>query len=141
MERRAFHELFFVMLVFVTTCVVVKGFYTEKCDHQSLASNVKSAVICIDKVQLASVEDIVESAEGEAEQKKSLNLKSIMRIAQTSGSGLAKCMDIFFRACFQTDITGFIVQVVSEIMVPTPRPKWNGMAASWRFIDLHFDKH
>ena len=140
MERRAFHDLFLVVVVFVTTFVAVKGFYTKTCDHQSLASNVKSAAICINKVQLASVEDIVESAEGEAEQNKSLNLKSLMKIAQTSRSGLAKCMDVFFRAWFQTDITGFIVQVVSEIMFPMPRPKWNVMGASWRFIDFHFDK-
>ena len=154
MERRAFHDLFLAVLVFVTTFVAVKGFHTEKCDHQSLASNVKSAVVCIDKVQLASVEDIVERAEGEAEEKKSLDLISVLQIAQTTVSGLVKCMDVFFRACFKTDITGFIVQVISEILVPRPRPKWINSkvgyirpggfgewnATSWRFIDFYFDK-
>ena len=154
MERRAFHNLFVVVLVFVTTCVAVKGFHTEQCDHQSLALNVKSAAICIDKVQLASVEDIIESAHDEATQEKGLELHSLLRIAQTSGSGVVKCMDVFLRDCFQTDITGFIVQVISEIMVPRPRSKWinselvyaspDGFAewdvTLWRFVDFHFDK-
>ena len=153
MERRAFHDLFLVMLVLATTYVVVKGFHTEKCDHQSLASNVKSLAICIDEVQLAAVEDIVESAEGEAGQRQTLDLKSLLPIAQNSASDLVKCMDVFSEACFQTGISGLIVQVFAEILLPRPRVKyvdsnfgyirpgfgeWN--ATSWRVVDFHFDK-
>ena len=120
MERRAFHDLFLVVLVLATTYVVVKGFHTEKCDHQSLASNVKSLAICIDEVQLDAVEDIVESAEGEAGQKQTLELKSLLPIAQSGVSGVVKCMDVFTEACFQTDTHGLIVQVVAEKLIPRP---------------------
>ena len=158
MERRAFHHLFLAVSGFVTIFVAVKGFHTETCDHQSLASNVKSVAICIDKAQLASVKDIVKSTEGEAEQKKSLDLKSFLRITQKTVPGVLECMNVFCKACFQTDIAGFIVLVVSQFLAVCFKanlsiyPKWINSekvwpggfgewnATSWRFVDFYFDK-